>query len=318
MSMRREFVPVYLITGFLESGKTSLASSIFEDDRYTNGGKVLLLCCEEGETEYDPAKLEKHRVTLVNLEEAEELTSERLGKLNREIRPSCVIVEYNSMWSIDLLGKLRLPMYWDWAQIVNTADATTFENYMTNMRKLLTDPMKEADLIIINRCGPDFNKSSWRKQLRALNSNATILFENLDGSMEDGIRDEDLPYDLKAEIIDISEEQFGLMYLDSMDHPERYDGKKVRIVGQAFQKKNFPKGYYYFGRNAMTCCANDIQACGWRPEAGREDLFHPDGHLRAGEGSGRADGAAAPRNQDGAGQNAPRGIRFLCEFVKKM
>jgi len=261
--MSREFVPVYLITGFLESGKTSLATSILENDRYTNGGRVLVLCCEEGETEYDPEKLKKHHCTLVTLEEAEELTSERLGKLNREVKPECVIVEYNSMWGIDKLGELRLPMYWDWAQIVTAADATTFENYMTNMRKLMTDPMKEADLIIVNRCGPEFNKSGWRKQMRALNTSATILFENLDGTVDDGIRDEDLPYDMKAEIIEITDEQFGLLYLDTVDHPERYSGKKLRIVGQAFSRRNFPKGYYFFGRNAMTCCSNDIQPCGW-------------------------------------------------------
>ncbi len=261
--MSREFVPVYLLTGFLESGKTTLAVSIFENERYTSGGKVLILCCEEGETEYDPALLEKYRCTLVSLDSAEELTAERLAQLNRDVRPSCVIVEYNSMWGIDLLGNLRLPMYWDWAQIVTAADATTFENYMTNMRKLLTDPMKEADLIIINRCTPDFNKSGWRKQLRALNGGATILFENTDGSVDDGIRDEDLPYDMKADVIAITDEQFGLFYLDTMDHPERYDGRTVRLVGQAFRRREFPRGFYYFGRNAMTCCSNDIQPCGW-------------------------------------------------------
>ncbi len=261
--MRREFVPVFLITGFLESGKTTLAESILENDRYTNGGNVLIVCCEEGEIEYDPAKLQKYHGTLVNLEDAEELNWERLKKLDAEVKPECVIVEYNSMWGMDLLGPLRLPDKWDWAEVVTLADAGTFDNYMTNMRKLLTDPMKEADMIMINRCGESFNKSSWRKQLRALNSGATILFENLDGSVEDGIRDEDLPYDMKADVIRITEDQYGLFYLDTMDHPERYDGKKICLVGQAYRRNNFPKGFYYFGRMAMTCCSNDMSVCGW-------------------------------------------------------
>ena len=261
--MRREFVPVFLITGFLESGKTTLAETILENDRYTNGGNVLIVCCEEGEVEYDPAKLKKYHGTLVNLEEAEELNAQRLAKLDAEVKPECVIVEYNSMWGVDLLVSLRLPDKWDWAEIVTLADAGTFDNYMTNMRKLLTDPMKEADMIMINRCGESFNKSSWRKQLRALNSGATILFENLDGSVEDGIRDEDLPYDMKADVIRITEDQYGIFYLDTMDHPERYDGKKICLVGQAYRRKNFPDGFYYFGRMAMTCCSNDMSVCGW-------------------------------------------------------
>ena len=96
-----------------------------------------------------------------------------------------------------------------------------------------------------------------------MNSAATIMFENLDGSVDDGIRDEDLPYDMKAEVIDIGEDQFGLLYVDSMDHPERYDGKVIRIVGQAWKRREFPKGFYYFARQAMTCCANDVAPCGW-------------------------------------------------------
>ena len=55
----------------------------------------------------------------------------------------------------------------------------------------------------------------------------------------------------------------GTFYLDAMDHPERYDGKTVRLVGQYFQEKSLPKGYGFFGRLAMTCCANDIAQIGW-------------------------------------------------------
>jgi len=172
-------------------------------------------------------------------------------------------MEYNTMWGLEKLDEFDLPRLWGWAQVVTTADATTFDNYMANMRKILTDPMKAADMIYVNRCGETFNKASWRKQLRAMNRAATILFENLDGTVDDGITDEDLPYDMKADVIAISEEQFGLFYVDSMDHPERYEGKKVRLVGQAWKRREFPKGYYYFARKAMTCCSNDIAPCGW-------------------------------------------------------
>ena len=34
-------------------------------------------------------------------------------------------------------------------------------------------------------------------------------------------------------------------------------------MGQAWKRPGFPKGYYYFARSAMTCCANDIDPCGW-------------------------------------------------------
>jgi len=261
--MRREFVPIYMITGFLESGKTTLGMTVLENKRFTNGGTCLIIQCEEGEIEYDEAKLKANKGIVVTLDEAEELTTAQLARWETEYKPSCVILEYNNMWGFQRLDEIRLPRLWGWAQVVTTVDATTLANYMTNMRKLLTDPMKTADMIYVNRCGENFDKASWRKQIRALNGGCTILFENLDGSVEDGVRDEDLPYDMKAAVIEISEDQFGTLYLDSMDHPERYDGKTLRIVGQAYRKKEFPPGFYYFGRQAMTCCAEDIQACGW-------------------------------------------------------
>jgi len=261
--MRREFVPIYMITGFLESGKTTLGLTVLENERFTNGGTCLILQCEEGEVEYDRERLEKHKGVLVNLEDADELTPAKLAALDTEYRPTCVIMEYNSMWGLERLDELKLPRLWGWAQVVTTVDAGTLASYMLNMRKLLTDPMKAADMIYVNRCGEDFDKASWRRQIRAMNGGCSILFENLDGSVEDGVRDEDLPYDMKAAVIDISEDQFGIFYTDSMDHPERYDGKRVRLVGQAYRKKEFPPGFYYFGRQAMTCCAEDIQACGW-------------------------------------------------------
>ena len=261
--MIRRFVPVYLITGFLESGKTTLGLTILGNERFTNGGKVLVICCEDGEQEWDEESLKKNKGVLVMLDEEEELTPARLQQLEDEHKPTCVILEYNSMWGIEKLDSLRLPRLWDWAQMVTTADGTTFDNYMANMRKILTDPMKIADMICVNRCGPDFSKASWRKQLRAMNSSATIFFENLDGTVDDGITDEDLPYDMKADPIVMTDEQFGTFYVDSMDHPERYDGKVVSLVGQAWKRREFPKGFYYFAREAMTCCANDVAPCGW-------------------------------------------------------
>ena len=258
-----DYIPVYMIAGFLESGKTTMILDMLKDPTFTSGEKTLVICCEEGEEEYDPDILIEHNTSLVTLEEPEELTSLKLKELNNQYHPERVIFEYNTMWTIERLSRCRMPEKWEWVQIITLANALTFENYMTNMRMQMSEPMREADLILINRCAPDFRKSFWRKQLRALNPSATILFESPDGTTDDGVTDDDLPYDMKSDIIQISEEQFGTFYLDSMDHPERYNGKTVRLVGQPFPQSQLPKGYFFFGRYAMTCCANDVQPCGW-------------------------------------------------------
>ncbi|MBQ1861657.1 MAG: GTPase [Clostridia bacterium] len=247
-----DYIPVYMISGFIESGKTTMILDMLKDPTFTSGEKTLIICCEEGEEEYDPDLLIEHNTSLAMLEEPEELTSLKLKELNNQYHPERVIFEYNTMWTIERLSRCRMPEGWEWVQIITLANALTFENYMTNMRMQMSEPMKEADLILINRCAPDFRKSFWRKQLRALNPSATILFESPDGTTDDGVTDDDLPYDMKADIISISEEQFGTFYLDSMDHPERYNGRTVRLVGQPFPQSQLPKGYFFFGRYAMT------------------------------------------------------------------
>ena len=264
----QDFIPVYLITGFLESGKTTLINSMLADEdfsRRSTGGqqKTLIICCEEGVEEYDEEQLKKYGASLVMLDSADEVTTERMAALDAQYKPERVIIEYNSVWTIERLGGCMLPRLWEVVQIMTTVDATTFDNYFTNMRQIMADPMKVADLVLFNRCDPKASKIPWRRQVKAVAPRVNVLFENTDGTSEDGVADEDLPYDMKAGVIDIADEHIPTFYIDSMDHPERYDRKTVRLVGQVFPEKRMPKGFYLFGRMAMTCCANDIAPIGW-------------------------------------------------------
>ena len=46
-------VPIYLVTGFLESGKTTFLDFTLQQEYFAIDGKTLLILCEEGEEEYD-------------------------------------------------------------------------------------------------------------------------------------------------------------------------------------------------------------------------------------------------------------------------
>ena len=61
-------VPIYLMTGFLESGKTSFLSFTIQQDYFHTDGKTLLILCEEGEEEYDPAILEANNTVVEVIE----------------------------------------------------------------------------------------------------------------------------------------------------------------------------------------------------------------------------------------------------------
>ena len=49
--MAAQEIPVFLITGFLESGKTSFLENTIGEEYFSIQGNTLLLICEEGEEE---------------------------------------------------------------------------------------------------------------------------------------------------------------------------------------------------------------------------------------------------------------------------
>ena len=74
--------PVYIVTGFLESGKTRFMTEMLADDGFSEGERTLLIVCEEGEEEYDPELLKKTNTVMVTLEEMEDMCGDALVKLD--------------------------------------------------------------------------------------------------------------------------------------------------------------------------------------------------------------------------------------------
>ena len=62
--MMKRDVPVYLITGFLESGKTQFLDFTIHQSYFQIPDKTLLILCEEGEEEYDEESLDRKSTRL--------------------------------------------------------------------------------------------------------------------------------------------------------------------------------------------------------------------------------------------------------------
>ena len=259
---RRDGVPVYIVTGFLDSGKTRFINEMLADPGFSEGERTLIIRCEEGEDEYDPKLLKQANAVVRDLEEAEDMQEMLIG-LDEEYLPERIFIEYNSTWMLSALYDAPKPEEWELAQIVTLVDASTFEVYLTNMRTFMTDGLNEADLVLFNRCDENTPKSKFRRQTKALNNTVRCYFENLDGSTDDGVTDEDLPYDMTQDPVVIEDDQFGTWYLDTMEHPERYDGKRLKLKGQVAYMQELPKKCYILSRQAMTCCADDIGGIGY-------------------------------------------------------
>ncbi|MGN0204669.1 MAG: GTP-binding protein [Coprococcus sp.] len=255
-------VPVYLITGFLESGKTSFLQEIFESGEFADGDKGLFISCEEGEVEIDEKVTLACNIDTVTLEDEEELTAEFLENCRNVYRPKRVFVEYNGMWDPDTILNVDMPKGWDIYQIVTMVDASTFAVYLNNMKSIIGNMIKCTELVIFNRCSEEQDLPMFRRNVKALNSNIQMMFEHKDGRMIELGKDIP-PYDLNADIIEIRDEDYGIWYMDAADDRERYDGKTVRFTGRVMKNRKFPKGYMVPGRKAMTCCADDIRFIGF-------------------------------------------------------
>ena len=163
-----EEIPVYLFTGFMDSGKTSLIlETLFEND-FTEEDRGLIIACEDGEVEYDEEKLKTVNARVAMIESQEDFTPEKLEALSVEYHPDVVFLEYNGTWDADLLYEMDLPEFWVIVQSLATVDAQTFEMYLTNMRTMMMEQLFKAEVVIFNRCDDNTPKSKFRGSIKAV------------------------------------------------------------------------------------------------------------------------------------------------------
>lgn len=260
--MEEPNVMVYLMTGFLDSGKTQFLNFTLKQDYFQIDGKTLLILCEEGEEEYDPMEMLKYGVVIERVEDQEDLTEEWLEEMDRKHEPERVVVEYNGMWKVSDFEALTLPEGWAIEQKLTTVDASTFQMYLTNLKPLFVEMVRDAELVLFNRCEDIKPLAGYRRSVKVVSPQAEVIFEDENGEVEN-IFEDDVPYDLKAPVIEIAKEDYGIWYVDMMENPDRYKGKVVEFTAKVIKLRSFPSKVFLPGRMAMTCCADDTTFLGY-------------------------------------------------------
>ena len=260
-------IPVYFFSGFMDSGKTSLIrETLFENNFTENGSRLLLIACEDGDEEYDEAKLASIGGELVWIEKEEDFTYEKLVELNAQYKPDLVFIEYNGTWETGPVYEMRLPVGWIIVQSLATVDAGTFEMYQLNMRAMIMEQLFHADVVIFNRCDDKTPKTKFRAAVKAVNRKAQLVYERADGSVDEA--EEALPFDLNADPLEITDADYALWFMDCMDHPQKYDGKRVHFTALVYNPQEGEgrnrRNVFVPGRFAMTCCIEDVQFLGMK------------------------------------------------------
>ncbi len=260
-------IPVYLFTGFLDSGKTSFIQETLEDKRFNDGERTLVLLCEEGEVELDSSRFSGKNVFVEVVDKPEDITPSNLKAMEKNHRIKRVMVEYNGMWMLDTLYQ-NVPKNWVIGQEMLFADANTFELYNANMRELVVDKIRSAQLIAFNRCQKDFDKMALHKIVRGVSRQVDIAYDYGGDDVEYDDIEDPLPFDVHAPVIAVEDGDYALWYRDLSEELQSYDGKTVRFKGQVVVDGSIPSGCFIVGRPLMTCCADDIRFAGLVCECG--------------------------------------------------
>ncbi len=213
--------------------------------------------------EFDERIIKASKSVVEYIEDEEDFNPENLTALVEKYKPTRIMLEYNGMWSLRDMA-VKAPKNWIFYQIFMFVNHATFDMYMNNMRQLISDDIAVSDIVIFNRCEPNkVDKKRLRRAIKALNPRIDMMFEYVDGTVEQGFQgDDEMPFDVNADPIDVVHDDFGLWYIDIMSNAPRYKNKNVRVRGMVFRASNIPKGYFVISRRAMTCCADDIQVVG--------------------------------------------------------
>ncbi|MCR5147929.1 MAG: GTPase [Eubacterium sp.] len=250
---------VYFINGFLEAGKTSFIRDLLSKDYFQIDGRTLLLVCEEGDTEYDVEELEAVKTDIEYISDPEDFTEGHLTYIEKKYRPERIIVEFNGMWN-----RKNLEFPWYWGDFIEVAifDALTFKLYSDNMRALLAEQVRNADIVVFNRCDSvrkDIGR--YTRNIKAINSKAAFIYLGKEGNITLD-PDETLPYDINEDELFLDDRGFAVFCMDSMERYGIYEGKVVHFSAMAYQMRNGQKFEFVAGRHIMTCCELDMSFVG--------------------------------------------------------
>ena len=264
MDQEEYLIPIFLINGQLDSGKTTFITEIINGGQFDDARKKLLITCEEGEVEYDENMLKEHGIDHVSISH-DEFTAEKLKELDEEYDPWLIVMEYNGMWDPKELAQIELPHGWTLYQAITVMDASMFQLQWKNMQAIMAETVKTCESVVFNRCNLDMDLGSFRRSMKALNPGVDVIFEDESGEIITGVN-EILPYSLDEDVISVEDEDYGIWFIDARERQDVYEGKTFKFRVQVLKNSQMKENEFASTRRAMTCCEDDIVNIGFITE----------------------------------------------------
>lgn len=183
--MKERIVPITLVTGFLESGKTTAISQILRQGFGDFSKTTLLIDAEEeGEEHYDPALLRERGVVLIDADNPMLITESYLQTLEDAYHPDQVLIEYNGLFRVSHLDSLRLPDGWEIVRQMTILDGSVFHIYLETANAQFEDMVARSSLVLFNRCPRDRKRlKHFKAHVQQINRTAQVVFEDEEGEI---------------------------------------------------------------------------------------------------------------------------------------
>ncbi len=256
-----------LVYGFLDAGKTTYIRDCIQNDFFHKYGKTLILCFEQGEEEYDLQALAEKRTEAEYYDGNEDIGSFCLRCIKAH-QPDRIYVEMNAM--IPEL-KEQFPSCMRVTYAITWIDWATLSLYFANFRQMINLMVAGSSQVTFRGCPSRELLEPYSRAFRLMNRNAVYLRQDPMGYHEKAF-DIFLPFSLEEPEISINTETYLPLWLDALEHPEHYDGKRLCFKDPLELRNTEPRGYWSAGRVVMVCCMADLQFMAFELEEGEEML----------------------------------------------
>lgn len=248
--------PVYVFSGFLDSGKTSVIKDTLYDPRFNEGEKTLIIAFEQGDVEYDDKFLKFTNSEVIFLD-FKDFSLEKMRELDNTYDFERVFIELNGLASDKELYNTGFIENWELAQTLTVFDASMFNVQVNNLRQFVYDHVAFSEVAIFNR-SDDVDRKFVRNNLKAINPRLEIIFENRNGDVSKDVGSELF----EGDNIFVEDLDYGLWYMDALDNALRYDNKHISLKMTFLEDLPQYDMALIMGRKAMVCCADDIADIG--------------------------------------------------------
>ncbi|MFB5194431.1 CobW family GTP-binding protein [Neobacillus sp. KR4-4] len=193
---------VYILSGFLGSGKTSLLKQLLEDEQRT-GRKTAVMMNELGKVSIDSDIVDEEDVTLKELlggciccSIQDKLEAQLQGLLVEE-EPEVIYIETTgAAHPVEVLDAILSPLFADKLiikGIITTVDGTRWlvrKLLSPQLQQLILEQVRHADYILVNKLN-ELTESEQAKitfEIQAINPNARCLLTNFSQVSIDQLR----------------------------------------------------------------------------------------------------------------------------------